>query len=787
MNEPRRFGKYVLYEELGRGAMGSVWRASDPETSRIVALKILIADLAEPTILDRFLREAKIAARLDHPNIARLYEFGAERNAPFLAMQYVDGHDLAHGMLPVREAVRILRDVALAIDYAHQEGVVHRDLKPENILLARDGTAYVTDFGLAKLVDVQFQKSLTMPGTVIGTPAFMSPEQAAGKTKKVGPASDVYALGATLFGMLTGRPPFDEPTGVLTTRAVIEKKVPRLRSIDPKLPAPLESICLRAMAKEPEKRHPSARALAEECDRWLRGKSIETGRSTGRTTGRRRANQPHSRRFRTIQACVFLSPLLLLGAVVWFKFVAVEKPIVVEAPVDQAHGETPLPRPPGLEDPPPVDERPLPVPAPERGRPPTEEDRQRCEQAARTLEHGLRGLHSDRIDAALARKPFREVLSILDPVMARRIELPEAHRVRAQARSILLDPEGAIEDLSVAGGAQPDLEIRYLRGRECIRLHWHRLVAAGALWNPASLWPDRALLDRAAEDLEPVARAADSTFSRQASAYLAFCREDLAGCRDAVASIQAAGVPDADMLFLRALVQHLEALARIGLEPEERVRRLEAALAIYSQALDARWHFYECWMLLSRCQLDRGMIDQAIGNFEVGLSVYPKDPLVHAFLGEALGGAAERSEAAGRPDAATHRSAAAARLDRALELAPGHVPALLARARLRAGRDLAGATADAGRALEANPRSPQTLTLLALLRLAGGDVEGALHAASQSIELRSDGWEVYALRGQIHERRGDPRRAKTDYQKALKLFPPPDQAKRLGERVESIE
>ena len=307
----RYFGDYELLEEVARGGMGVVWRARQTSLNRIVALKMILAgQLAGAEDVRRFQAEAEAAAKLDHPNIVPIYEVGEHAGQHFFSMGFVAGESLAdrvaRGPLPPEDAARIVRTVAQAVQYAHERGVVHRDLKPANVLLEwretaqpagtekgdpksapqqpsetrRDGPRHgaalvprLTDFGLAKRIDDR--QGYTATGQILGTPAYMPPEQAAGETREVGPHSDVYSLGAILYCLLVGRPPFQAATPMETLLQVLEREPPPPRRINPAVPRDLETICLKCLEKSPADRYASAVVLAEDVRRYLDDEPIE--------------------------------------------------------------------------------------------------------------------------------------------------------------------------------------------------------------------------------------------------------------------------------------------------------------------------------------------------------------------------------------------------------------------------------------------------------------------------------------------------------------------------------
>lgn len=274
---PCRFGDYELLEELGRGGMGVVYRARQMSLNRVVAIKMILrGDLASTSDLDRFRAEAEAAARLDHPSIVPVYEVGQQQGRPYFSMKYIRGRTLsqvlADGPLPPREAAKILAAVARAIHFAHSRGVLHRDLKPSNVILDEFDLPHVMDFGLAK--QTNDAASLTKTGAVLGTPAYMAPEQAAGARGVVGPASDVYSLGVILYHMLTGRPPFQAASPVDTVLMVLEQDPVPPRVLNPKANRDLEMIALRCLQKPPDLRYATAEALASDLTAFLNDESI---------------------------------------------------------------------------------------------------------------------------------------------------------------------------------------------------------------------------------------------------------------------------------------------------------------------------------------------------------------------------------------------------------------------------------------------------------------------------------------------------------------------------------
>jgi len=274
---PRRFGKYELLEVIGRGGMGVVYKARQVNLDRLVAVKMILdSRLASKGDVQRFYIEAQAAGRLSHPNLVTIHEVGEIDGQHFYSMDYIDGVSLARlvrdGPLDAERAARYLSTMAEAIHFAHDHGILHRDLKLGNVLIDGDDKPHITDFGLAKLIGDD--SSLTAPGAAVGTPSYMSPEQAAGNHAKVNRASDIYSLGAILYALLTGDPPFRKETVIETMFDVIHTDPTPPRTINPGADRDLETICLKCLKKRPGRRYRTAGKLAEDLDRFRRGEPV---------------------------------------------------------------------------------------------------------------------------------------------------------------------------------------------------------------------------------------------------------------------------------------------------------------------------------------------------------------------------------------------------------------------------------------------------------------------------------------------------------------------------------
>ncbi len=310
-----RAGNYQILEEIGRGGMGVIYRARQRHSRRIVALKRVLSYHADSReTLARFRREAEAAASLDHPNILPIYEVSeGEDGLPFFSMKFAPGGSLLEVAPALRDeprrSVALMATVARAVQHAHDQGILHRDLKPGNILLDGHGEPLVSDFGLAKWLDTTSDVTRTL--TVFGTPGYIAPEQARGPAAKLTPAADVYSLGAILFTLFTGRPPFLGEHALAVIQQAAEKPAPKLRSLAPTLDRDLQTICARCLEREPQGRYQSAADLAEDLERWLQGRPTVT-RPVLPSTRIWRWSRRNPKLLTTAIAC-----LLLGGASIW--------------------------------------------------------------------------------------------------------------------------------------------------------------------------------------------------------------------------------------------------------------------------------------------------------------------------------------------------------------------------------------------------------------------------------------------------------------------------------------
>jgi serine/threonine-protein kinase len=340
---PRTFGDFDLLEEIGRGGMGIIYKAWQRSLQRTVAVKMILrGELATLADLKRFQAEAQSAAHLSHPNIVPIFDAGEVDGQAYFSMPCIEGQTLAalmaHGPLRPHDAARYLAAVARAVQYAHERGVLHRDLKPSNVLIDANGQPHVTDFGLAKRVatatDVPPDSGPTLSGTIVGTPAYMAPEQVSNRRGKPSAASDVYSLGVILYEMLTGRPPFQGATPVDTLLLVLDQDPVRPRLLNPKVDPDLELICLKCIQKEPALRYASAAELADDLEAYLKDEELSV-----RTLNLRTVANLVSRAFRDTHHAPVLENwgllwmvhsvqiLVLCSLTAWMSWSGVENPL----------------------------------------------------------------------------------------------------------------------------------------------------------------------------------------------------------------------------------------------------------------------------------------------------------------------------------------------------------------------------------------------------------------------------------------------------------------------------
>src|SRR5437870_10337078 len=311
------FGDYKLLEEIGRGGQGVVYRAHQKSLNRTVALKVIgLGHWATEAHLKRFRLEAEAAASLEHPGIVPIHEVGERDGSCYFSMKFVEGGQLdevaKRQPIPIRQAVELIAKVARTVHYAHEHGILHRDIKPGNILLDQKGEPHLTDFGLARLVETESTVTRTME--VLGTPSYMAPEQAVGNNAAISSATDVYGLGAVLYQLLTGQPPFAGGTTYETIKLLLDIEPRQPRLLNPKIDRDLSTICLKCLEKDPKRRYSSALALAEDLEHWLKHEPIQARRTGIFTRGKKWVRRNPSR---ALLAASLVALAAAAGWIVW--------------------------------------------------------------------------------------------------------------------------------------------------------------------------------------------------------------------------------------------------------------------------------------------------------------------------------------------------------------------------------------------------------------------------------------------------------------------------------------
>src|SRR2546427_5667615 len=314
---PMEFDDYELLKEIGRGGQGVVYRARQKSLNRTVALKVIgVSQWATEAHLRRFRLEAEAAASLNHPSIVPIHEIRERNGCCFFSMNLVEGGQLDEVVkreaISIRRAAELIAKLARTVHYAHEHGILRRDIKPGNVLLDTEGEPHLTDFGLARLVETE--STVTRTTEVLGTPSYMAPEQASGNNVALTSATDIYGLGAVLYHLLTGRPPFAGGTTYETVRLVLETEPRQPRLLNPKVDRDLSTICLKCLEKDPQRRYSSALALAEDLERWLKHEPIQA-----RRTGIFGRGKKWLQRNPTVAGIAVLSLALIaaVGVIIW--------------------------------------------------------------------------------------------------------------------------------------------------------------------------------------------------------------------------------------------------------------------------------------------------------------------------------------------------------------------------------------------------------------------------------------------------------------------------------------
>ncbi len=831
-----RFGRYHLVRVLGHGAMGIVHEAWDPELRRSVAIKRILPGRSSPRHLDRFLHEAKAAARVRHPGLVPIYEAGREEGEPWYAMELVQARPLDRAVaLPAEpgEAARIVRAVAEALHAAHGHGVVHRDVKPANILIDDEGRPRVTDFGLARFDDGASR--ITQSGALVGTPAYMSPEQVGGDSSVVGPASDQFSLGVILYELLTGRLPFDSGMAGGLFFAIVSRDPASPRSVDPEVPAGIESICLRALAKDEFDRYPDLGAMAADLGRYLQGKSIAGPPAPDRVVWRRSA-------LAFAGAFAFVLGLGLVWSV-----------LVVRRPGGELLGEAEGLREAGrLEE---AREAYLAVLAADPGH-----------EDARA---GLAGVEAvlarRREDVVRATEEIGAARSILERLALR------CHRADAPPGLVAEQAAQARERAQRAVALAPDLaEAAWVLGRTWAEVG--RFDRAGEAWSRAlELAPGhvasrlalgrallvqallvqevrvaagvgaasrrgQALCERAAAEL---ALALAGEMPEDSAAEVDLARAFLAGARDdwaTAASLAADGAEryrtqpaEEDFLWFLGLASisvgdpargRVACDRALAIRPVHPMATFVRGMNRFLQSDDAGaiedlgrtielWpEFAPAWFHRAIARDDAGDDAGALEDLAAARRLDGTDPRVHDLAARILLAAGRKNEAMAELDRALELDpehfvtwwiralafeeagdvgAARDALERALSIAPDFALALSARGRLRfVAGDVAGAIDDLDRCLALCPTLTRGFTTRARVRWELRDVQGTMADCDRALELGGPEPNALYLRAMAFLSRGRIEEAEADLVAAGRADPLPDVRRQIEEALRTV-
>ncbi|MBI2930529.1 MAG: protein kinase [Planctomycetes bacterium] len=618
------FGKFVLVRELGRGGMGAVHQAWDSSTHRWVAVKILLGRGGDEE-LGRFQREAQTAGRLKHPHIVSIYEVDCVGDRPYIAMEFVDGRPLGGQKIAVRRACEIVREIALAVDYAHEQGVIHRDLKPSNIMVDRYGRAYVMDFGLAKFLAAR--SAVTSEGTVVGTPSYMAPEQAKGQALKIDRQSDVYSLGAILYELLCGRAPFRGKNPVETLELVLKSDATPPSQLNASVSTDLENIVLKAIEKDRGRRYASAYAFAVDLKRYLDGESV----SARKASTLRRLVQRASRHKLALSAVA--GALLTVLAVMMLMARAVAdwraKAIQAVADADRALAENHLERAlatyetaakldPQLDLSRKIEEARLRIAQAKSA----EEARGRSiallSEGQRRLHEALLVLYRAGADLTRMQADIEQAIERFDDAVELNPQCSEAYHARGRARRELGRFDGAERDQTAALEINANYGAAY---RERARVRAETLLARRRLCLPPSGSETRELADRILADLRRAAELDGSSGPEEAfcQAAIELVSEKPQGAIKALTECINAGLFTEDHYLLRGEAR--QAAAHTAGSPQERKEQLDWALEDLSKAIEIRHNFVTAYLVRGSVLMDTRAPQEAHKDFAKAASL----------------------------------------------------------------------------------------------------------------------------------------------------------------------
>ncbi len=763
------FGRYRLLEELGRGGMGVVWRAWDTKLQRVVALKQVLGRAEEDrAAIERFLREARLAAKLSHPAIVQVHDVGEEEGRHYFTCDYVAGRPLSAALeapIAPAKAAAWVRQIAEALAYAHDQGVIHRDVKPANVLLDADGRPHVMDFGLAREVNADTSSGLTMSGDLLGTPTYMSPEQASGRQERIGPATDQFSLGVVLYQLLTNGLPFQGETLRDVLNAVAERDPAPPSRVRANLHPDLEAICLHALEKDPVRRYPSMRAFAEDLGRYLDGEAVVARRITG--LARLLRNAARNRRLLLPVGALAVAAAVAVGWIVRDRArlaadasagierarsaelrgaleTARDEYMAVRA-ILPSHEDAAL----GLAR---VEARIADLAA-EASQ--AERDAMQLLEAGRpALDDARRYLYAKDLDYQELTRRVAAGQALIDRALEKAPHLPLAHHLAGRAWRLLGWNEKAEASWLEAIRLDPrfglaHFELGMLLLDLAIETRAMRVTLRGVTSERSRVDRATALLARSREELDAATSLSwtgDDEVSRAlaeaAQAYVVRDRGRIDKLTRTASTTLRGGIGIERFFLLRALAG----------DPADRRADLDRALEIGP---------HDALALVTRGidRMEEGDVDGAIADYSAALVVYPRS----------RGALVDRGCAyleSNRPEEAL------ADLDRLVELDPTWAPAWLNRGLAKhVKEDLDGAIADFEKALAIEPGLASAIAQRGESRLLKGDAEGALGDFDRAIQADPKCKEAWFYRGKLRLERGDLPRALADFEKSLAIDP----------------
>jgi tetratricopeptide (TPR) repeat protein len=707
--DPRKLiGRYVILEELGRGGMGIVYKAWDGDLRRFVALKVLSGPWDEED-LARFRREAQSAASLRHPNIITVYEISPSDESPYISLELIDGRTLNGKKLTPRKAAELMIVIARAVEVAHRRGIIHRDLKPHNIMIDAEGRPRVMDFGLAK--PVRSSSQITMSGTIVGTPAYMSPEQAQGRHREVDQRSDIFSLGAMLYELITGKTPFGGKTPLETLTAVVNRNPISPRKLAPAIPRPLEAVILTCLHKDKTRRYSSSEALARDLERFLKGEKV--------------------------LAKIPVSPGRLIFA--------------LSAGIAFAAGLFALWRP---EPRPAVPLPPPPPPAPVA----RVVDRTRLLLGQKLLDDAKLDPYRAGVNLATTQTKLADSERCFDAALKIDPESGAAFLGRGEARSRLNRQEAALSDFAEAVRRMPASPAVYLaRGRVLLE-HFLRELGL-ASWMKSDLpeiffkWREQARADfRKARELSP---------SRNDLSYLEACLAYADDQYDRAIELASLAMPTAEHPeeFYKLRGDAYAVRSTTETDPAFKASSMKKSLEDYGQAITLRANYTDAYRTRGAMLWVLGRADEAFADFQAVLAMNPEDSRALSDIGSFHHHANQLEMALGY---FTRAIAADGRNFRALT---NRGSMLLQR------NQVAEARKDLEEALKLNPHHLATQFNLAVAVYKQGERGDALRRLDEILARTPKFAKALVIRGVIHYEGGQWKEALEDCERAQAIDP----------------